>query len=66
MNANISTSDTTDTKKNSFSPKYNRTEFRSNELIVNYQETGVAWITDGTSRRCNSRGTDFRVPLYGT
>lgn len=39
---------------------------RSNELIVNYRETGVARITDGTGCRCNSRGTDFRVPLYET
>lgn len=41
-------------------------EQRSNELIVNYRETGVARITDGTGCRCNSRGTDFRVPLYET
>lgn len=49
--------------------KYNlgpQSEQRSNELIVNYRETGVARITDGTGCRCNSRGTDFRVPLYGT
>lgn len=43
-----------------------RSESRSNELIVNYRESGVAWITNGTAHRCNSRRTDFRVPLYRT